>query len=260
MHETDVPGVSPTTAALLRWWFDPPSIAARGGWGFHEKQRQAILAAIRAHEALDGPALQHGGTVHRLALAHGVDQIHVLLALLTWQLLNHLDARAQGRKDARFTSHFMLVAHHACVRSRLFELCAGPLSGVGFGMRDFGNADLVRLAPLLIPEPRRTAVFNFVRNRTVSGAQYLRHASGDGVLAITDGRLEALECIAHLPEAMVFDDETRPPFFARSEDPGNGMVWRRHLRRVALARAGWGVQVVFVEEPPTRGTTPRAAA
>ena len=43
--------VSPTTAELLKWWFQAEYCAMRG-FNFHEGQRQAILNVIYAHEVL----------------------------------------------------------------------------------------------------------------------------------------------------------------------------------------------------------------
>ncbi len=44
--------VTPTTAELLLWWFGEDMVAARSGLNFHAGQKQAILNAIVAHDAL----------------------------------------------------------------------------------------------------------------------------------------------------------------------------------------------------------------
>lgn len=239
--------VTPTTAALLHWWFKPKESAPTSRFRFHERQRHAILNTISVHEALPRTAPRPARRVHPVRLTCGVDQIQVTLALLIWQLLNHVDAQAARVVDPRFTSHFLLVANLVCVRSRLFDVLCGKASMGGYGVRNFETSDLVRLAPMLIPEARREEVLRFVRDHTGSGTRCLRQAQGDGIIAITDGRVEALECLARLsPDAMVFDDETRPPFSARHEDEATSLSWRRHLRRVASSRHGCGVQVVFM--------------
>ena len=44
--------VTPTTAELLLWWFGEDMVAARSGLNFHAGQKQAILNAIVAPDAL----------------------------------------------------------------------------------------------------------------------------------------------------------------------------------------------------------------
>ncbi|QHE74711.1 hypothetical protein [Hydrogenophaga sp. PBL-H3] len=245
MNPAVSPRVTPTTAALLQWWFDPPCTQARAGLGFHDEQRREILRTIAAHEALDGDAPPRERPVHRVALSTGIDQIRVLLALLVWQLLNHRDALAAGLDDPRFTSHFIAVAHHARARDRLFATFSGqPVPG-SHGARDFGTAGLVRLAELLIPGHRRDEVYGFVCAHVCSGAQFVRQPVSDGVIAISDGRLEALECLARLPRVMVFDDESHPPHWARGIGGVTSPAWRQHLRRIASSRDELCAQVVF---------------
>ncbi|WP_332744134.1 hypothetical protein [Hydrogenophaga sp.] len=245
--------LTPTTAALLQWWFDPPSTQARGGLGFHEEQRRAILATITAHEALEGDAPPHERPVHRVALTIGIDQTRVMLALLIWQLLNRTDALAAGHDDPRFTNRFLAVAHHARARDHLLgTFCGLPVPG-GLGARDFGTSGLVRLAELLIPASRRDEVYGFVCAHVCSGAQFVHRPAHGGVIAITDGRLEALECLARLPRVMVFDDETRPPLWAPSNSDVTSPAWRQHLRRIASARDELCAQVVFAQHRPGEG-------
>ncbi len=241
--------ITPTTAELLRWWFGPERTEARAGPGFHEAQRGAILRTIAAHEApeVDGP--WRGQAVHRVALPAGVDRMPVLLALLVWQVLNRNDARAAGIKDPRFTHHFMAVAPHLTARGRLYNaLCGLPAPG-DLGTRDFGTADVVRLGELLMPANRREEVHGFVRAHACSGAQAVNRPLADGVIAVTGDRLEALECLARLPDALVFDDETCPPGGAWPEDRASRTAWHRHLHQAASAPDGRCVQVVFSDPP-----------
>lgn len=262
MGEFIFPKFTSTTALLLQWWFNPKERQACADPGFNEHQRRAILEVITAHEAPEGTAPRPARPVHEIALTYGTDQIRVTLALMVWQLLNYRASKVARINDARFTGHFLLVAHHACVRSRLFETLCGRVKVGDFGARDFLTADVVQLAPLLVPETRREEVLGFVRAHAGSGSRSLRQSPADGIVAITDGRVEALECLARLPpDTMVFDDETRPPFCARNEDVFTGLAWRRHLRRVASSRNGSGVQVVFTEnaratDAPEKATQP----
>lgn len=255
MNPTVSQRVTPTTAALLQWWFDPPCARARGQLGFHVEQRRAILATITAHEALKGNAPPTGRPVHRVALTIGIDQTRVMLALLIWQLLNHNDALSADLDDPRFTNRFIAVAHHARARDRLLGTFFGMLVPGGLGARDFGTAGLVRLAELLIPANRRDEVYGFVCAHVCSGSQVMRQPVRDGLIAITDGRLEALECFARLPRVMVFDDETRPPLWAHSKSSVNSPAWRQHLRRIASARDELCAQVVFAQHRPGEGPT-----
>lgn len=238
--------VTPTTEALLRWWFDPQGIVPRGGLCFNGRQRHALLDTITTHEAMDGAELERQRPVHRLDLTLGQDQIQVVLALLIWQLLNANQARAAGIEDPRFTRHFILVGQHARIRERLFcALCGEPSDTTG--ARDFGTSDLAQQAAMLIPPRHRNEVCDFVRAHVRSTGQLPTHSGGVGVIVICDGRVDALECLSRLRHAMLFDDETRPPYWPRGEDGVEAMAWRGQLRRFAAARRGHGVQVVFTE-------------
>ena len=245
--------VTATTSALLDWWFGREAICLRDGQGFHDRQRRVIQDTISAHEAMDPHSLRLERPVHRLALTQGEQQIEVLLALLVWQLLNRNDALAAGTDDARFTRHFIAVAAHDPARERLRQVFFGRPRPGGRGQRDFGTSDLVRLSPLLIPTARHEEVHAFVRASACHGAPLFHQIDGGGVIALTDGRLEALECLARLPHAMLFDDDTRPPYLERCEEDRHGLAWRHHVRRFATARRGFGVQVVFTPPPPEHG-------
>ncbi len=240
--------VTATTAALLQWWFGPRWPSARPAMGFHEEQRQAILRTIATHEGLEVDVPPEARPVHRVVLPPGIDPMRVLLALLLWQLLNHHDALAAGVDDTRFTNQFIAVAHHADARDRLFgAFCGEPVPG-GHGARDFGRSGLVQLAELLIPVHRRDEVYGFVCANVCSGAQFVQGPQSDGVIAITDGRLEVLECLARLPRVVVFDEEAHLPHGLRSENGETGLVWRQHLRRIASSRDEPCAQVVFSQE------------
>ncbi|MFN7122914.1 MAG: hypothetical protein ACK4NM_12875 [Hydrogenophaga sp.] len=250
MHPVVSQPVTPTTAELLRWWFGPRWPGQRPGIGFHEEQRQMILRTIAAHEALGGDAPPRARPVHRVALPPGIDPMRVLLALMLWQLLNRNDALAAGTDDPRFTNHFIAVAHHAAARDRLFGAFCGELVPGGHGARDFGSAGLVRMAELLIPAHRRDEVYGFVCANACSGAQFVRQPMSDGVIAISDGRLEVLECLARLPRVLVFDDETRPPLGTHGAGDVTAPVWRQHLRRIASTREEPCTRVVFSLHTP----------
>jgi hypothetical protein len=252
MSRTAAPRFTPITTDLLRWWFGEEASCLRGGHGFHDRQRRLTEQTIAAHEAMDGESLRLQQPLHRLALTQEAQQIEVMLALLVWQLLNRNDARAAGIEDPRFTRHFILMAPHHPRRERLQQVFRGLNPTGGHGPRDFATSDLARLTPWLIPTARRQEVHAFVRANVCEGAPSRSQVERGGVIALTDGRVEALECLARLPHAMLFDDETRPPHLAHLQQDPHELGWRHHVRRFALSRRGFGVQVVFSEPPEFR--------
>lgn len=246
MHPPSQPRVTPTTAALLRWWFNEAPERATGGVAFPAPQRQAILDTITTHEARDAESIRRKRPVHHVALTALKDQIEVTLALLIWQLLNRDAARAAGIQDIRFTNHFVLVAREAGIRGHLLDVLCGPQAVDGSGERLFKHSGVARLAHWLIPEAHRHEVYGFFRHGASYGTRHLRTATPDTpLIAVTDGRLDALECLARLPHAMVIDDETRPPFQGPEEASSTGLAWRGHLWHLASSRVGHGARVVF---------------
>lgn len=251
MNEGIVQHVTPTTQALLRWWFRPTKNSAPNC--FHPLQRQALQDLIAAHEA-PGSASRTAPPTHRLVLEKGRHQLQTLLAVMVWQLLNHFEAHAAGVEDPRFTQQFLLIAQHDHIRERLLDALRGPRGKNVHSVRDFDQSDIARQASLLIPIKHRARVLDFIRAKTDRGHER-RYSWSDGVIAITDARVEALECMARMPNAMVFDDETRAIYIDRYENHDISVTWRRHLRRFASARND-GVHVLFTsganatEEPP----------
>lgn len=233
---------TPTTTSLLRWWFGAEEVHARGGLAFTETQRQAIAATIARHEPANR---QHrvAPPRHRVCLADDLDTVRVLLALLVWQLLNHTDARALGLNDPRYTRHFVAISPCRPTRERLLDALWGqPMPG-GLGARDFGTADLVRFADLLIPAARRDEVYAFV-----CGCEAIEHGSaGAELLAITGQRLDSIPDLARLPHLMVFELE------AHSQEPAHvpaATAGRQQLRRVVSMHGKPCMEVVFSH--PTR--------
>ena len=206
--------VTPVTAELLRWWFGEEMVAARQGFNFHAGQRQAILNLIVAHEVLGAKSLRelyeqvapeallagtrlddvseqrHAHPKYCLKMATGTGKTWVLQAALVWQLLNKNAALAEGREDARFTRHFMVVAPGLIVYDRLLDAFCGRLvSGSTNGARDFDSSDLSRQAELFIPEQHREAVLAFVRGNVCAKHEIGLKATGNGMLAITNWHL-----------------------------------------------------------------------
>lgn len=201
--------VTPTTAELLRWWF-LEDICLTRRFNFHSGQRQAILAAIVAHEVLAAPtlkdlyqqaapeALLEGGLLAEVAaakhahpkyclkMATGTGKTWVLQALLVWQLLNANAARAAGIDDARFTRNFLVVAPGLIVYDRLLDAFCGKQIG---GARDFSTSDVARYAELFVPEGQRETVFGFVRGNVCAKEEIGLKATGNGLLALTNWHL-----------------------------------------------------------------------
>jgi type III restriction enzyme len=263
--------VTPTTADLLAWWFGPERVGARARQNFDRAQRQAILDTVFAHEVA-GPDRGHGPFHHAcygVELATDADRTAVLHALLVWQLLNLLQARASGRDDPRFTQRFLVVASGLIAYERLLgAFCGLPLAG-GHGARDFGTSELVRRADLLIPEASRHAVFGFVNSHVCGHTDLgVKTSSEGGLIAIAHRRRlvegrddddqglrrrargQALRFLAQLPDLMVFNDEAHPiPGFGRDRATAE-LAWQASLHRIAAPKGPRFVQVDFSAPPP----------
>lgn len=168
--------LTPTTAALLRWWCSAERCNTRVD-NFHPGQRQAILHTVIAHELLqtDDPdwlyrlacdplrAQKEAPIVaadtpryagHALRLAPGTGLRWVAQALLVWQWANHIDACASGREDARFSGDFALLAASGAVRQRLQDALFGPADATG--RRCAAQSSPIRHARLFLTPPLLT--------------------------------------------------------------------------------------------------------
>lgn len=166
--------LTPTSAALLRWWFSSAVSRTRED-NFHPGQREAILHVVLAHEVfgdcdaqrlsqlagMAGPvtAATPPARDMRLSLrsAPGCGHRWVLQALLVWQWANHMAARAAGREDSRFSDRFSVLvpaAHH----QRWEEALLGPLAVAG--LRTVGDTSVLRRMRLFLP-PSLRAPFRF---------------------------------------------------------------------------------------------------
>ena len=197
--------VTPTTAALLRWWFGRAA-GEHHAPEFHPAQRQAILNTIIAHEVLAGIDLPdlylkacpelllesgllgeitrpgHGHPQYGLVLAAGTATIQVLLALLAWQVLNATAGQDRGGDDPRFSRHVLVVAPDLDGLERLHQVFLGrprPQGG-----RDFTSTDVSSYAGLLPPGWRERHL-QWVREHACTGAGPGPEAAASGMLAIT---------------------------------------------------------------------------
>lgn len=226
--------VTPTTQALLQWWFAADQMAARGRLNFHAGQRQAILNTIVAHEVLaetteswtladlyakvapaeldarrhELAATKHQHPKYCMKMATGTGKTWVLQALLIWQFLNKSAAIEAGYDDPRFTRNFLIVTPGLIVYERMLDAFCGKLVDGGSGERDFNTSDLMLFADLFIPEDYREQVIQFVRNSVCAKADIARKTTGGGLIAITNWHLLAGhedEDSEPLPEAETLD-------------------------------------------------------
>lgn len=199
--------VTPTTAELLRFWFQQDYCDLRP-LNFHEGQRAAILHVIYAHEvirsrrlrdlyeAVAGDAMLDGGVLGEVTrdrhnhpkyaakMATGTGKTWVLNALLVWQYLNKLASPT----DERFTSNFLLVAPGLIVYDRLLDSFQGKTIG---GERDFTTSDVYQQRELFIPDSYRTPVFGFLQASILTKEDIGRKVTGSGLIAITNWHLLA---------------------------------------------------------------------
>lgn len=199
--------VTPTTAELLRYWFQQDYCDLRT-LNFHEGQREAILHVVLAHEVLGTrrlrdlyetvakEALLEGGTLGEVTrdlhdhpkyaakLATGTGKTWILNALLIWQYLNHLADPA----DERFTSNFLVVAPGLIVYDRLLDSFLGKERE---GERDFETSDIFGTRDLFVPDNHRDPVFGFLQSSVVTKTDIGRKVTGGGMVAITNWHLLA---------------------------------------------------------------------
>ncbi len=169
--------LTPTTAALLRWWFSGTVSRTRED-NFHPGQREAILHVVLAHEVFGdcdpqrlsqlagmaepvvaAPSAAPLSRDMRLVLrsAPACGQRWVLQALLIWQWANHMAARAAGREDARFSDRFLVLVPGAH-RQRWEDALLGPAALAR--LRTVGDASVLRRMRLFLP-PALRAPFRF---------------------------------------------------------------------------------------------------
>lgn len=199
--------VTPTTAKLLKFWFEQNYCDARF-LNFHEGQRTAILHIIYAHEVLHSTNLRdlyqavapetllegsvigevgrarHGHPKYAAKMATGTGKTWVLNALLLWQYLN----KVAEPNDDRFTNNFLLVAPGLIVYERLLDSFLGKLRN---GERDFETSDIFSQQDLFVPENHRMAAFGFLQSAVIVKTDIGRRVTGFGMIAITNQHLLA---------------------------------------------------------------------
>lgn len=220
--------VTPTTAELLRYWFQQDYCDTRF-FNFHVGQRAAILHVIYAHEVLgtrrlrdlyelvapdtllDGGVLgevtreRHDHPKYAAKMATGTGKTWVLNALLVWQYLN----RVADPTDERFSSNFLLVAPGLIVYERLLDSFLGKERN---GERDFRSSDISQQQELFIPETYRSQVFSFLQASVATKEDIGRKVTGGGLIAITNWHLLAgVEDPDFISDDTDADDEVEAP-------------------------------------------------
>lgn len=196
--------VTPTTAELLRWWFDDAICELRGR-NFHVGQRRSILNAVYVHEVLkcgsvfdayaaagngldmDPAFLDRDKYRHPkicLKMATGTGKTWVMHALLIWQYLNAL---TEDEVSNRFSRNFLLVAPGLIVYDRLLDAYLGRQ--LEDGTRDFAQSDFKRNEELFIPPVWRETLYGFLQNGVIVKDEIGRKPVGEGCVAIANWHL-----------------------------------------------------------------------
>ena len=281
--------VTPTTAALLRWWFGRDAGEGHAP-DFHPAQRQAILNTLVAHEVLAGIDLPdlylkacpelllesgllgeitrpgHGHPQYGLVLAAGAGTIQVLLALLAWQVLNATGGRDRGDDDPRFSRRVLVVAPDLDGLERLHQAFLGRLRPQGG--RDFASADVCACAGLLPPVWRERHL-QWVREHAGAGAGTGPEAAASGMLTLTHpgalaeagGHLTAF--LAGLPDLVVFNVAGRQRHGGDPLDVDEPAHWPASLDRIAGHKGRHFVRIDLspapfqgLDDDPGTGTDP----
>ena len=242
--------LTPTSAALLRWWFADAITRTRED-NFHPGQREAILHVVLAHEVFGdcdpqrlslraagscaaaspstpaASAAETGTQQPRdmrlnLRSAPGTGQRWVLQALLLWQWANHMASRAAGREDARFSDRFSVLVP-ASRRQHWEDALLGPVAVAG--LRTVGDAGVLRRMRLFLP-PALRAPYRFWLMMQACAGDALRvlvdDDDGDATTTLVAGRGPRLA--SGLP-APAFTGAGAVPLLA---PPSLRLTWRKH--------------------------------
>lgn len=195
--------VSPTTAELLKWWFQSDFRDTRT-FNFHEGQRTGILNVIYAHEVLGIKTLQgfyqeiapevliatdqatqivsagrNDYPKYCLKMATGTGKTWVLQALMVWQILN----ANRTPENGRYTRNFLVVAPGLIVYDRLRDAFEGKERD---GKRDFATSDMACYQELFIPPPYRDEIFRFVQGAVCPKVEIGRKVTAGGLIALSN--------------------------------------------------------------------------
>lgn len=198
--------LTPTSVALLRWWFASTVTRTRED-NFHPGQREAILHVVLAHEIVGecdpDRLMQHAGrpradsvpasgaAIHpraagdmRLTLRStpGFGDRWVLQALLIWQWANHVSSRATGMEDPRFSDRFAVLVPVARWPAWEDALLGTPAVA---GLRCVGDASVLRRMRLFLPPALRAPYRFWLMMQACAGDALRVQADDSGGIAAT---------------------------------------------------------------------------
>jgi type III restriction enzyme len=199
--------VTPTTKDLLRFWNPSGSFSDLRRFNFHKGQWQAILNSIYIHEVLKLKNVQDiYMTIHSellaemdlidmqkdkyshpkycIKMATGTGKTWVMHALLIWQYLN---AKNEETPSGNYSKNFLFVAPGLIVYERLLDAYLGKVQENG--QRNIETSDLKIFEDILIPDPYRDEIFNFVQASVCIKEEIGRKITGEGLIAITNWHL-----------------------------------------------------------------------
>lgn len=200
--------VTPTTRALLTYWFDDAYVDMRD-LNFHIGQRNAIMNIIYIHEVLKKDKvvdvyneiapqllLERGGTKlselgddiysfpkYCVKMATGTGKTWVLEALMIWQYLN-----AKHNEEGNYTKNFLVVAPGLIVYERLLDAFLGKMNDDG-QTRNFETCDIKKFENLFLPEEYRNEFYGFLQSSVAAKTEIGSKVTGDGLIAITNFHL-----------------------------------------------------------------------
>ncbi len=196
--------VTPTTAEILRFWFDEGYTDSRGTLNFHIWQRQAILNTIycqeilktanvsdmynKVHSTLDleegiiediMDTKRYSFPRYCMKMATGTGKTWVLNALLIRQFLNAHEG------NMGFTKNFLIVAPGLIVYDRLLDSVLGKIDIIT-NQRNFNTSDYFIFNELFIPWQYKELIYGFLQTNTVSKEEIGRKVVGNGQVLITN--------------------------------------------------------------------------
>ncbi len=220
--------VSPTTAELLKWWFQQDFKDTRP-YNFHEGQRTGILNVIYAHEVLGVKSLQglyqeiapdvllasapaaqivsaakNNYPKYCLKMATGTGKTWVLQALMVWQILN----ANRDNGSQRYTKNFLVVAPGLIVYDRLRDAFEGKERN---GERDFSTSDIATFHELFVPPTYRDEIFRFVQGTVCPKEEIGRKVTSGGLIAISNWHVLSEEAEEEFDEEVVAPGENADP-------------------------------------------------
>ncbi len=230
--------VTPVTADLITHWFSEELSEVRKGYNFHPGQKQAILSAIYAHEALQKESLEdlykeidkalisemaedylkkdkYSHPKYCIKMATGTGKTWVLTSLLVWQYLN---AKLSNNEKNLFTMNFLVVAPGLIVYDRLLDSFLGRETQPG--KRDFSTSDIAAQKDLFLPKSYQETALSFIANNTLRKEEIGSRVTGQGLVALTNWHL-------------FMGNEENEDDFTESEDPQSDITGNDPLEQVA---------------------------